>query len=275
MARQLEGRVALVTGGGRGIGRGIAAVLAARGAAVAVADLALETAGETAKAITAAGGRALALAADVTSSKSMDAVVQEVLSRLGKLDIAVANAGVIGAPGYEDRLDHTEADWDMTYGVNVVGLAHTADAVIPQMKARKSGRLITVASHAGRAPRGVKSRPGTVGMAYGASKAAAIQYSHALAIELAPYGINVNCVCPGTLWTPMWEKIAVNIVRHEPSHAGASPREVFDRQIRSYTPLGRPQTPEDIGRAVAFFASDDASEITGQALNVNGGAVLS
>ncbi len=275
MTRQLEGKVALVTGAGRGIGLGVASVLAQRGAAVAVCDISGEAADRAAREITSAGGTAIAVEADVTSTTSIAAAERKAVGAYGRVDIAVANAGVIGAAGYEERLAYTEADWDQTYGVNVIGLAHTADAVMPGMKQRGSGRIVTIASHSGRAPRGLKSRPGTVGMPYGVSKAAAIQFTYALAIELAQFNITVNCVCPGTLWTPMWEKIAVNVVRHGVGQSGTAPREVFDRQIRSSTPLGRGQTPEDIGRAVAFFASDDASEITGQALNVNGGAVMS
>ncbi len=274
MSKQLEGKVAVVTGAGRGIGQGIATVLASRGAAVAAVDLDEASCAGTVTAIKAAGGRAAAVAGDVTSSKSMAAAVERTLAQFGQVDVCVANAGVIGAQGYQDRLQYTEDDWDLTFAVNVKGVAHTVDAVLPHMKQRRAGRIVVIASHGGRAPRGPKIRPGNAGMPYGASKAAAIQLTHALAIELAPHNINVNCVCPGTLWTPMWEKIANNIVKHDASLAGLTPRQVFDRQIKTYTPLGRPQTPEDIGRAVAFFASDDASEVTGQALNVNGGAIL-
>jgi NAD(P)-dependent dehydrogenase (short-subunit alcohol dehydrogenase family) len=274
MERQLEGKVAFVTGAGRGIGQGIAVVLASRGASVAVTDLSEAACAETLDAVLARGGRGMVIAADVTSQVSMDSAVAAVVRELRTVDIVVANAGVIGAPGYDDRLAYTEDDWEWTYRVNVKGIAHTADAVAPHMKQRHYGKIVVIASHGGRAPRGVKNRPGTAGMPYGASKAAAIQYAHALAIELAPFNINVNCVCPGTLWTPMWEKIATNAVRHDPGLLGLRPKDVFDLQIRNTTPLGRPQTPEDIGKAVAFFASDDASEITGQALNVNGGTIM-
>ena len=275
MAKQLAGKTALVTGAGRGIGQGIAVVLASRGAAIAVSDITEAACAETVALIKSNGGSAIATVADVTSQDSMNAATERVLSEFGHMDIAVANAGVIGAPGYEDRLTYTEADWEMTYRVNVKGLSHTADAVIPHMKERRAGRIIVIASQGGRPPRGIKQRPGTVSMPYSTSKAAAIQFAHALAIDLALHNINVNCVCPGTLWTPMWEKIAVNTVRHDPALSGLKPRDVFARAIKASTPLGRGQTPEDIGRVVAFFASDDASEITGQALNVNGGAVMS
>jgi NAD(P)-dependent dehydrogenase (short-subunit alcohol dehydrogenase family) len=273
-SRQLEGKAALVTGAGRGIGQGIATVLASRGASVAVSDLNEAACVETVALIRSNGGTAAAIAADVTSQASIDAAAAGAIAEFGKLDIAVANAGVYSAAGGDSRLSYNEADWDVTFAVNVKGLAHTADAVAAHMKERRSGRIIIIASHGGRAPRGPKVRPGTVGMPYGASKAAAIQFTHALAIELAQHNINVNCVCPGNLWTPMWEKIAANATHHDPSRAAMTPRQVFDAQVKSGTPLGRPQTPEDIGRAVAFFASDDASEITGQALNVNGGTIM-
>jgi NAD(P)-dependent dehydrogenase (short-subunit alcohol dehydrogenase family) len=115
---------------------------------------------------------------------------------------------------------------------------------------------------------------GNVQAPYSVSKAAVIQWTHLLAIELAPNNITVNAVCPGTLWTPMWEAIAENRKTADPELAEFSGREVFEQSIRDRMPMGREQTPRDIGKAVAFLASDDASEITGQALNVNGGAVM-
>lgn len=272
--RQLEGRAALVTGAGRGIGQGIAAVLASRGALVAVSDLSEAACAETVTRIRSGGGTAIAIAADVTTQASMDAAAARAIAEFGRLDIAVANAGVYSAAGGDTRLSYNEADWDVTFAVNVKGLAHTTDAVTQYMKQQRSGRIIIIASHGGRAPRGPKVSPGTVGLPYGASKAAAIQFTHALAIELAQHNINVNCVCPGSLWTPMWEKIAANAAHNDPSRAGMTLPQVFESRIKAAFPLGRPQTPEDIGRAVAFFASDDASEITGQALNVNGGAIM-
>ena len=101
-----------------------------------------------------------------------------------------------------------------------------------------------------------------------------IQWTHLLAIELAAYNINVNAVCPGVLWTPMWETIAENRKANDPALAEFTLREIFEQSIKDRMPMGREQTPRDIGKAVAFLASDDASEITGQALNVNGGAIM-
>jgi NAD(P)-dependent dehydrogenase (short-subunit alcohol dehydrogenase family) len=132
------------------------------------------------------------------------------------------------------------------------------------MKARRSGKIVNIASHAGR-------RGSADNSAYGASKAAVIHLTQSYALELASYDINVNAVCPGTLWTPMWERIAERRRRNDPAKSHMTTREIFDESIRRVCPLGREQTPEDVGKAVAFFASDDAFNITGQSLNVNGG----
>ena len=273
IVRQLEGKVALVTGAAQGIGRGIALVLAARGAVVAVSDVNVDGARAVAEEVEAAGDRAFAAGGDVTDQESMERVASEVVRREGRIDICVANAGVVGAAGYEDRVRHTPDDWALTLGVNVRGVANTVETVAPHMKEQRSGKIVVIASHAGRTPRAT-SKENTASLPYSVSKAAAIQLTHLLAAELGRDNINVNAVCPGTLWTPMWDKIARSRRRDNPALQGLSPREVFDRFIESRVPLGRPQTPEDIGKAVAFLCSDDASEITGQALNVNGGAVM-
>ncbi len=274
LSRQLEGKSAFVTGAGRGIGRGIAVILAQRGASVCVSDLDAAAAKETADEITRSGGNSAHTSADVTDPASLKQATASALKSFGKIDILVGNAGVIGARGFEERERYNEADWDLTFNVNVKGLVHAADAVIPHMKERRSGRIIFISSQGGRAPRGVKLVASTI-TPYLASKAAAIQFTHALAIELAQFNINVNAICPGLLWTPMFEKIALQNRMLDKSLAGKTADEVFDISVKARVPLGRPQTPEDVGRAVAFLASDDASEITGQALNVNGGSVMS
>ncbi len=275
MSDQLQGMTSVVTGAGRGIGRGIALVLASRGAAVSVSDIDASAAQELATEIEQSGGRAMAGQVDVTSQDSLNEWIQASIEELGKVDICVPNAGVIGAAGFTERKDYNSDDWRMTWDINVRGMINTADAVMPHMKERKFGKIVNIASHGGRAPRGVPDPGrGSVQMPYSVSKAAAIQWTHLLAIELGRYNINVNAVCPGRLWTPMWEAIALNHKALNPDVADLSAREIFDRNIRATMPLGRPQTPEDIGKAVAFLASEDASQITGQALNVNGGAIM-
>lgn len=260
---QLSDRVALITGGASGLGRGIAAVMAQRGASVAVADIDATGADETAVAIAADGDDARAYTVDVTAQDTLGALAAHTIADFGRIDILVNAAGVIGAPGFEDTASSRAEDWDITFDVNVKGTALACDAVIPHMKQRRFGKIINIASHAGRG--------GSGGGAYGASKAAVIHLTQSYALDLAPFNINVNAICPGSIWTPMWERIAVRSKRSNPEMRNLSPRQIFERAIRERCPLGREQTPEDIGKAAAFFASDDAINITGQALNVNGG----
>ncbi|MFW6174724.1 MAG: SDR family NAD(P)-dependent oxidoreductase, partial [Chloroflexota bacterium] len=127
-----------------------------------------------------------------------------------------------------------------------------------------------------RKPRGSTTSGNDALSPYLVSKSAVIQWTHLLALRLAPYDINVNCVCPGTIWTPLWERLAMNSAHTQALRSGVekSPREVFDETARARSPLGRAQTPEEIGYTVAFLASGDADAITGQALNVNGGAIM-
>ncbi|MXX94054.1 MAG: SDR family oxidoreductase [Chloroflexi bacterium] len=274
-SQQLDGRSALVTGGGRGIGRGISMILASRGAEVCVSDIDPANAEQVAAEINEGGGQAFATGGDVTDIDSISEVAQTAIDTFGKLDICVPNAGVIGGPGFMSRKDYIDADWDMTWDVNVRGVVNTADAVAEHMKKRMYGKIVIIASHGGRQPRGVPDvGRGSAQGPYMVSKAAAIQWTHWLAMSLGQFNINVNAVCPGRLWTPMWQAIAQNHKELNPDLADMDPREIFEMQIKGTMPLGREQTPEDIGKAVAFLASDDASEITGQALNVNGGAIM-
>lgn len=261
---QLKDRIALVTGGARGLGEGIALVLAERGADVAVCDVNLDGARRTASRISATGRSARAYLVDVTSQAQLRETVDSALADFGRIDILVNAAGVIGAPGFEDTIGSREEDWDLTFDVNVKGTALASDVVSPYMKERRFGKIVNIASHAGRGG-------GAGGGAYGASKAAVIHLTQSYAMDLAPFNINVNAICPGSIWTPMWERIAVRSRRNNPDMARLTPREIFDAAISERCPLGRAQTPEDIGKAVAFFASDDAVNITGQSLNVNGG----
>ncbi|MCY3542654.1 MAG: SDR family NAD(P)-dependent oxidoreductase [Chloroflexi bacterium] len=260
---QLEDRVALVTGGARGLGKGIALVLAERGADVALCDIDIAGARHTAEEIEDLGRVAKAYQANVTVQSQLVEMVTQTLADFGRIDILVNAAGVIGAPGFEETTWSREEDWDLTFDVNVKGTALVSDAVSPHMKSRLSGKIVNIASHGG--------RDGAGGGAYGASKAAVIHLTQSYALQLAPYNINVNVICPGSIWTPMWERIADRAKRNNPEQQDLTPREIFDAAIKERCPLGREQTPEDIGKAVAFFASDDALNITGQSLNVNGG----
>ncbi|NQW16576.1 MAG: SDR family oxidoreductase [Chloroflexi bacterium] len=274
VSRQLEGRVALVTGAASGIGRGIAEVLHSRGASLVLVDINKQAAESAANEIAGEGSAAIGLFADVTDPSTLASAVDSALERFGEIDICVANAGVIGGPGFTERRDYNDDDWDATHSVNVRGVVNTNDAVRPHMIEKGRGRIINIASHGGRTPRGADGGIGSVQVPYGVSKAGVIQWTMHLALQIAKHGVTVNVVCPGTLWTPMWERIAQMRSLYDSRYEGMEPNDIFDAQIKGSIPLGRPQTPTDIGDAVAFFASDDARVITGQALNVNGGAIM-
>jgi meso-butanediol dehydrogenase/(S,S)-butanediol dehydrogenase/diacetyl reductase len=259
-------KTAIVTGGGRGIGRGISLVLARNGADVVVADLIDDNARGVADEVRAIGRESLALSLDVTSQASAEAMVASVMAQFGQIDILVNNAGIIGAPGWESRETPNEDDWDMIYAVNVKGIVKVTNAVAPHMKQRRYGKIINIASIAGR--QGSPRNP-----PYNVSKTGVISLTQAQALDLAPYDINVNAICPGLLWTPMWERITAR-ESMTPNPEGKSQRELFNDYVQRTVPMRKAQTPEDIGHLAAFLASDFAHNITGQSINVSGGLLM-
>ena len=273
MIADLSGKNALVTGAGGGLGRGIALVLAAQGTAVAVADTDQAGAATVAGEIMSAGGSTTPLQMDVTDPDSVRSAVNEVLATLGKIDILVNNAGVIGAPGWHERLEVTPEDWSFTYDVNVRGVVNVTEALEAHMTERGSGGIVNIASIAGKTGNPDRS-------SYNATKAAVLSYTQSMALRLAPHGVTVNAICPGMIWTPMWDKISARQFAYGSEiftdlGDAKDNRALFDRLIEISTPLGRPQLPEDIGYAVAFLVSEQARNITGQSLNVDGGRVMS
>jgi meso-butanediol dehydrogenase / (S,S)-butanediol dehydrogenase / diacetyl reductase len=157
-----------------------------------------------------------------------------------------------------------EEDWDVVMDVNLKGVFLSCRAAIPHFKERRSGRIVNIASVAGR--QGIEFLP-----AYAATKAGVISLTQSIALQLAPYHVNVNCICPGIIWTPMWERLANYMARSNPAFAGASPEDTYNAVVQQMIPFGKPQTAEDIGNAAVFLASDEAKEITAQSLNVCGG----
>ncbi len=258
---RLDKRIAVVTGGGRGIGRGISLVLADEGADIVIADIDRENAWDTAKEIEQKGRKATVVEMDVTNAGSVEAALTEAIGWQGHVDILVNNAGVVGSNVGGGAI--TAQDWDACYEVNLKGMWTVTRALVPHLREQGGGKVVNIASIAG--------RHGGAGLAhYNASKAGAISLTQSLAHELGPMNVNVNAVCPGLLWTDMWRHLEAAISGDDTPEV-VDRRQVFERFIKTNCPLQREQTPEDIGQAVAFFASDAAKNITGQSLNVDGG----
>jgi 2-hydroxycyclohexanecarboxyl-CoA dehydrogenase len=242
--------VAFVTGAGRGIGRAIAIRLARGGLAVGVSDLDGETARAVADEIVAAGGKATSAEADVTSLDAMRRAVESVEHALGPIAVLVNNAGW---DKMELFLDNDPALWDRLLAINLKGVFNTTRAALEGMATRGAGRVVSIASDAGRV--------GSTGEAvYSACKAGIIGFSKALAREVARKGITVNVVCPGPTDTALLAEVGA-------SERGAKIVAGMQRAI----PLGRLGQPEDVAGAVAYLASDEAAFVTGQVLSVSGG----
>ena len=265
----LNGKNALVTGGANGIGKGIAIVLAAQGANVVVSDVDLESAQLVASEIRKSGNRSNSIFLDVTSKDSAQSVASDLIDRLGTIDILVNNAGVVGADGWWTRRIPSDDDWKTVIEINLMGVVNVSQAVETDMKNRKKGKIINIAS--------IAARQGNTGIPhYNASKAAVVSWTQSHALQLAPYQVNVNAICPGLLWTPIWEAIAENRTNYgyDSSLKGFSGRELFDKTVESWIPMGREQTPEDVGKLAAFLVSEDSMNITGQAINLDGGRYM-
>ncbi|CAG9210402.1 SDR family NAD(P)-dependent oxidoreductase [Burkholderia vietnamiensis] len=254
MTTPLEGQVAIVTGGARGIGRGIALTLAAAGADILLADLLDDALDSTAREVRALGRRAVLAKVDVTQAAQVDAMVAQALAELGGLDIMVNCAGVISIHPVEAL---SERDWDFVMDVNAKGTFLGCRAVLAHLKAQGHGRIINVASIAG--------KEGFPNLAhYSASKFAVVGFTNALAKELARDGVTVNAICPGIVRTYMWDRLS-----DEWKTDGESVEQSWQRHQLTLIPQGRAQTPEDMGRLALFFATMD--NVTGQAVNVDGG----
>lgn len=265
MDLMLEGKVAVVTGAGNGIGEEIALLLAEEGASVVVADLNAEAAGRVADKIEAGGGKALSVEVDATNERSVDQMIEQGVSGYGRIDILVNNVG----GGFEPVpvIKMTAEIWDLSIDINLRSAFLCARAAAKAMIPQKQGRIISIASISG------KMGASLMGP-YCAGKFGVIGLMQVLAKELARYGITANSICPGYVWTPGWEGLARGMIENFDVLADKSPKEIFDERVRERVPLGRGQTGEDIAALVAFLSSERAKNITGQALNVDGGAVM-
>jgi 2-hydroxycyclohexanecarboxyl-CoA dehydrogenase len=249
----MAARVALVTGGARGIGRAIVESLLEAGHPVAIADVRAEQAEETAREVSGAGGQVVAVQMDVTDSGSVAAGVERAVSELGPVEVLVNNAG-----GDEllPFLETDESYWDWVVELNFKGQLRVTRAVLPGMVERRFGRVVNVASDAGRVGSSLES-------VYSGAKGGVIAFTKALAREVARRGVTVNAVCPGPTDTPMLREMAED-------ETGAKLFEALTRAV----PMRRLGEPEDVAPAVAFLASDRAGFITGQTLSVSGGLTM-
>lgn len=245
--KSLDSKVAFVTGAAQGLGESIALQLAKAGAKVVVADLDVKNGEKVVAKIKALGRSAIAIQLDVTDECSVKEAVRESIDHFKKVDILVNNAGVFFA-------DEESEKFDLHYQVNVRGVWQVITAFTQNFKAIGGGKIVNIASINGR--RGYQ--PST--MAYNASKAAVINLTQSFAMALGPDNINVNAICPGAVKTPMTERARAE--SKDPN---------WEKYAKEHTQLKRPVTPEDIGQAVVFFVSTQSKNITGQALNVDGG----
>jgi len=253
---RLQGKVAIVTGAGRGIGRSIALRLAQEGADVLVSDVDGATAENTAREIATLGRRSVGMRADVTRPADMKEMAARSLAELGGIHILVNNAGIVQVKPW---LELADEDLDRMFGVNIKGTLFASQAVAPTLVEQRSGRIINIASVAAKV-----SRP--FFLHYAASKAAVVNMTRGMALYLAPYNVTCNSVCPGTVGTKMWEYLDEALGALE----GRAKGEALKHRIGAI-PLGRVEQPEDVAGVVAFLASEDSGYMTGQSLLVDGG----
>lgn len=304
---KLKDKIAIVAGGAQGIGGGIVRCLAAEGADIAVVDVNVDATNRIVEELKEMGRRALPVIADLTVESQVDKAVGDTADFFGRIDILVNNVGGVSADisqrteesaalsqaaaGLPRYMRFSPDIWDRYYQLNLKSHVMLSNAVTPYFVKQKSGKIVNISSVSGRL--GDSDH-----MPYATMKAGDISLTWSLARGLAPHNVNVNCVCPGFIYTELWEKGADKylkevrgIVREirdkgeklprslarfaDVDLEGMTPRDYWLKYIvRPSNPMGREQTPEDIGRAVVFFVSDDARNVTGQVLNVDGGQIM-
>ena len=251
---KFQGKIALVTGATRGVGKIIAEKFALEGASVVIISRTFPEAHKVAQDITGEGFRATAIQVDVSKGTEVEAMINEVIAKYGKIDILVNNAAIFAESAL--IMDMEEEEWDRIMNINLKGVFNCSKAVIRHMVKQRSGKIVNVTSFTGKTGRVVYSTFGNPTKAhYCASKAGIISLTKSLAFELAPHNINVNAVAPGSIAPEGTEKEKKDM-------------------ITPLVPLGRMGTSEDVAAAVLFLASPEASFITGEIMDVNGGTLM-
>jgi acetoin reductase-like protein len=256
----LDNKIALITGAASGMGKAMALGYAKEGAHVAIADLNVDGAKAVVEEIEAAGGSASAKALNVSNPEESKAIVDEIVSEHGTLDILVNNAGIGLIKPIEET---TPEEWDRIFSVNVKGLFFLTQAACAPMRAQRSGKIINMASIAGR-------RGEALVAAYCASKATVISITQSVAMAMAPYGVNVNAMAPGIVDTPYWKEVD----KQFGGITGKAEGETF-KDAAANIPLGRTSVPEDVVPLAIFLAGPGSNYITAQTYNVEGGMVMS
>jgi len=263
---RLADKVALVTGGGAGIGRAIVLAMAREGADLLIADIQRDAAQAAAHAVEALGRKAVVLGVDVSQEAQVQQMIAGGIRQWGRIDILVNNAGIVPGLGLPFTRQ-VEGDWDRVFTVNMKSVFFACKVIAPHFMERRSGKILNISSIA--APLSSQTMP-----SYSVAKMGVITFTKIVAKDLAPYGVNVNGICPGLLYTDMWKKIGDVIRETNPAYAGMEPRQMFERRVQEWVPMKREQTPEVIGQAAVFLASEEARNITGQVLMVDGGIVM-
>ena len=271
---KLEGKVVIVAGAGPGIGEGTVKVLASEGADIAVVDINEAEAKRIAEDVKKAGCKAVAIKADLTDEEECKKVVETTLDTLGRLDGVVNVVGGLGKPFFEkttmDFVDETEEEWDVVFKLNLMTAIFMCQAVIPIFVKQGYGKIVNTASECaqyGHLP---------FVSSYCCSKAAVAFFTKNLAYVMAKHNINVNALCPGRVYTPGFhEKVIARQRELSPeAYEGKTNEETFLEAAKTCIPMQRPQSPEDIGYGVVFLLSDEADNVTGMLMNIDGGSTI-
>ena len=250
------GKNVIVTGASMGLGKAIATEFVKAHANVVIADLNEEEANKTSEELSKYGSKVISYKIDVTDYAAQEAMMKSVKEELGSIDVLVNNAGICQLAPL-DEMDKTMLD--KILNININGTIYGTRAVIPYMKENNNGKIVDMSS--------IAAKLGGAGCSvYGATKAAVLEFTACMARELAPFNINVNCILPGIIRTPLWEKMLEELTNNDDSKKD----EVFKKYTKGI-PMGRPQEPVDIARAVLFLCCEEASNITAQNLAVDGG----